>query len=618
LSQSAIAAQTLRVSVLAITYFLIAEAILGIGLYRNFEIHIVLLLLAIFSMPALLLFLGTAYRIQVNPFFATWRSHLKAMALAGFLVFLQVLAVTQWSAFFPNFPNLALSEGRGFVKDGSLLDSAFHASIVQSIQEVGYPSIAQHYEPFVFYHSLSHYADAALGVILGIDVWDSLSLLFFFKTIGLILAIIWFVFKVTLGRGEGAFWVTLSVSFLAITADWQLIGSWGHWFVVMLIFYLGPFVSRIVFADKIGVTELIKLSAIIIFVSLGKVSLGFSLALLSGLVLFFRFPRRPEVIIAGLVWASFFATYGSGFVTILQEDWLARLGALRYVSAPFFTTVGLVLLSFASGRRGNSPDLVRAAIASFAAIILTAIMAILYVNFPPDVFWFFLGLFIASFIVLVPKILEVLVPPRQEMQEHADPNDKTSIYSVAIALSLSPMIAVAPLGPYVSFFKLTEQTIKTNTVSYENFNYSVGASEQQSVWRVLSSGLTTPTVDRPNFFDDLRDALNRLVIEEGIEASQPLLFLSAEDFEYLKNEFSLPYDWGNGLVIRAALGFPLVYSVSDPLPTRFGLESYGSEAYRLSTAEFETITCEAKRPILFIRSMSPIEVGVKCVGSEPG
>lgn len=60
-------------------------------------------------------------------------------------------------------------------------DTAYHVSLIQSILHFGYPSIAQHGIPFNAYHVLSHYVDAVIIFISGVDPYDSYGLLFAFK-----------------------------------------------------------------------------------------------------------------------------------------------------------------------------------------------------------------------------------------------------------------------------------------------------------------------------------------------------------------------------------------------------------------------------------------------------
>ena len=142
--------------------------------------------------------------------------------------------------YYHTFPLLETEMGLGWHQD-----TVFHSSVIQSILNFGYPSIAQHDSPILFYHVLSHYVDSFILFIAGLDVYESYGLLFYFKGFILISTIMIFINYLFEKFSIYIFLISIVLITPIIIGTWHTIGSHGLWFTSIVLIISTPKVFSI-------------------------------------------------------------------------------------------------------------------------------------------------------------------------------------------------------------------------------------------------------------------------------------------------------------------------------------------------------------------------------------
>ena len=204
--------------------------------------------------------------------------------------------------YYPFFPLMDTELGMKWDRD-----TVFHCATIQSILNFGYPSVGLHDTPLMVYHVLSHYIDAFVVLLTGLEVFDSYGLFFYFKTVLLLSSILAIVTYMSKKSNVFIFLTSLLVSLLLIVGSNGIaIGSHGLWFtsiIVILSFYK---VFTIITKEEYRSKNFLIIFIFIIFISFGKISTGFMYAVFIGFVLWLRFPKNMYVYITGVLWVLFF------------------------------------------------------------------------------------------------------------------------------------------------------------------------------------------------------------------------------------------------------------------------------------------------------------------------
>ena len=165
-------------------------------------------------------------------------------------------------------------------------DTTFHASLISSILNFGYPGTGLHDVQFLFYHFLSHYVDALILKIIKLDPLESYALFFYFKFFILLNFILLFIAKnikyLTLKR------YLLSVFFFFPTLLYNydiFVGSaFILAFTLILVFFKS--LSEILEKDYINHVDFFKINFIVILIYFSKSSNGIVLFLIVYSLLF--------------------------------------------------------------------------------------------------------------------------------------------------------------------------------------------------------------------------------------------------------------------------------------------------------------------------------------------
>lgn len=96
---------------------------------------------------------------------------------------------------------------------------------------------------------LSHYVDAAIIILTGLDPWDSYGLLYSYKEFLLISALVMIVAFASQGIGVRFFAFSLLFFIPVAIGTWHAIGSHGLWFTSLINILFMPMVFRVLFKD---------------------------------------------------------------------------------------------------------------------------------------------------------------------------------------------------------------------------------------------------------------------------------------------------------------------------------------------------------------------------------
>lgn len=302
-------ADVTSITAISLFYYFVFTLITGKLIYLQFSLSEVLAVSLLFL--AIMIMIGMVFLKIEKPFRLSINK--KNLIIATFIFLILVLYTITSSENIDWFLHpLILSETELHVWWNN--DTAYHVSLIQSILNWGYPSIAQHGHPFRVYHVLTHYIDASILKIVGLEPYDSYGLLTHFKYFTLFSSIILFIWALTRRRGILTF--LLSIVFLPplVFGTGIAISSHGLWMPSIISLLSAAFVYSIIFDEKgISNSGLFALFAIIVTVALGKISSGLMLGCLVGTVVLARGFNRPSAYVFGAMLLIFFYIFGTLF-----------------------------------------------------------------------------------------------------------------------------------------------------------------------------------------------------------------------------------------------------------------------------------------------------------------
>ncbi|QOV64458.1 hypothetical protein [Kosakonia pseudosacchari] len=168
-------------------------------------------------------------------------------------------------------------------------DTAFHTALIRSIINWGYPSVGLDGHPLTTYHLLSHYIDAALISISGIDAYDGYGFMVYTKALMLSLTCISFVSSLSKNRN---FTLWGSIIFTpAFIGTWHAIGSHALWATSFLLIMISLKTYAILLKEKTNIFDYLFLTFVAILLCAGKLSTGFAFICIYYSVLFLKDSR---------------------------------------------------------------------------------------------------------------------------------------------------------------------------------------------------------------------------------------------------------------------------------------------------------------------------------------
>lgn len=601
--------------VVAIITYLTGSTVFGVLAFRNFTALLVISLqLTLALVPALMIMWGAPEK--TNDQRLTPLGIIRAVLGGLALVVLQATALGAGFNYFSNFAYQRLEVGGGYH-----VDSAFHVAIIQNILANGRPSTGQHIQPFLAYHWLSHYFDAAIVQIFRLDAWDSYALVYYAKATSIVLAFMHFVERATRSWSPAVFWIALAVTISAFTAGWYPTLSHSQWVPVLLLLLLGPWLADVINSPDVGVRQLIQLSALVVALTLGKGSIGMAVVVLFGasVVLKRLFSLRVVFTLSiwgiGLLWWAGLAGVASGPSRgDLQPAGLVKtlafaLSRLEYSTGLIFSLLGMSLLLILVRTISW-----RALPLGMELILATGVISLVSVfvsGSSSDAYYYFLGLCYVALVVVLPTALN-----RSEQAS----GSSAGLVLVGLALAVSPWTAGAQLSPYQSLSSMAASVVSLNGMTYHWHNATKSPEDRVTLWRLVSGRVDETRIDDPkgHQLETLSEELDRTLADISSSRSSAFLFVPSEVFAGIAVTTPGNREWSTGMLVSATTGMVLLHGIPPEAPSStYGFASYndaGDEA-RWKSAKDVTLSdlCSFGKPVLVVRQMTPVIIEAQCL-----
>lgn len=601
---------TSTVAVSIATLYLLGAVLFAVFAFRNFMVVEVLTIIFLYAaLPLGLIIFGASPR-GGGGFRASVGLGIKASLGATFLLVSQWLTFARGDKYVSNFPNHKIDAGGGFFQD-----TAFHVAIINGYINHGHATLGQHLEQPISYHTLSHRVDSIALLLLGVDPWESYALFFFAKGVAFCLAILYFSSKVASRYPSHYFWVLFLGMVPVFHATFYSIGSHGQWVPMLVLLLTAPTVYGIVRKNQWTLAHFLFLSGVVVVMSLGKVSLGFAFAVFLGAWMFFTRPKAVGVYVMGVAWVTFFFLYAtSNFGAGASGSFSERLSR---VWPEIYTLILLFLLLLILGLLVKERGRFSAGLAVTTLIATLVVVAYAFVETPMDSFYFFHGGVYAVIALVSPLILEHFAGvERGDRLQERDKGLSLLAFGACIFLAIFPLMQKSFYPPFRSIPEITQVLRTANSAPYFWFNE---VSENHESFSVLTAvtGRSFAEAQRGTqpFPSRLRDSLQEVVSDYGLDPSETLLYLSQEDLNWLSEKFGQVHSgpWAIGLAITAITGSTLVFGVLDHEATRYGFSDYGPESERVSRSEVsEDVLCSFNRPVIFAESLRELRFSVAC------
>lgn len=535
---------------------------------------------------------------------------LNSAVVAAFLFLLFVAGVAAWPQYIVNFTQLSLESG-----DAIHPDPTFDSVLVQSIVDRGFPSTSQHGNPVVGYHVLSHYWDALVVRVVGVDLFQAFALFYGFKVFGLISASVFAVVKAT----DGPSFLRNAPLWLQLTFVTALIGNWisavsnPEWVPVMILLLVAPILGREYWsAESVGVKHLFLASGLILALSLGKISIGFAFAFFVGLFAVFLVGVPPRLWIFGLGWVVFFSIYStrfgsipeSGFLNIMRISW----GQVLIYS---LAIAGLYTL-YRAKRLGKKALFLAFTASSYLFLILGAVFLGWIEN--SNAVWYFLhagSLLLIVFALTAPGPMiwskHTARPDRTTLS--AKPSSKQAMAVLGAVLIALPSAATNPLirgNP----MEVVSAVVSANTSTFRAYNAVVSEDDGLSVWRAIQGSRPVETRSTRGILAELELAIGQVLEESGFKREEVFLYLTPSQFKEIEEELGITGNFGSGLLVKAETRVSLLFAVpSGIVPPSYGFKDYPKVAERkYLSSGIDSEMCQFTSPVIRVDSLEPLEL----------
>ena len=475
---------------------------------------------------------------------------ISAFFLSSFLLLLANNVNPMFSSYTPTYPLIETE-----LKLGWNIDTVFHVSIIQSILNFGYPSIGQHGTLPMVYHVLSHYIDAGLIFLTGLEPYDSYGLFFHFKIFIILSIILIFIFIITKELIPFLYIMSIIIFMPIILGTWHLIGSHGLSYTSMLIILGSIWIFHILYIkDKNSTYDLFFLLLFVVFISIGKISSGFMYAIFIGFYLVLKQPKDIKVYLLGSIWIMFFFIYKNTMIdTEVSNIYILPSlhnvlqfltdGSFTYfkMPKPIYASLAFLALIFFLFKTKNIRRLFLASLFSF--LILMLITLIIPMNSNSDIFYFQYALSI----ILDLFVLQALFS-----------NISLKIKQHNISLK-ETIIIIIMFMIWIYFHYVTEVHFRKHTLPEKTLDQIT----------TLLHGERRPLYSfRENLFEYLE--------ERNLTKNDVVLFIPKEIYEEEINVFK-GRKYARGMLIYAITGVPLIHGIVA-LGNTYGYADYNKSA----------------------------------------
>lgn len=333
------------IALISISLFYLAITFYSILVFNQFSIYEILSVSFMFFL-LFIIFVAVFERNFLKEKIILNSYNIAASIFVLILLILFAVRALIFIDYYRTFPLLEVELGLGWHPD-----SAFHAAIIQSIINFGYPSLGQDGVPITFYHALSHYFDALIIYLTGIEVYDSYGLFYYFKVFLSLSTAIIFLNRIIKNNNPILFIVLLCLFIPMITGTWSIVGSHALWLTCILVIFSSQKVFSVLIKNKNSLKDFLFVFFLVLIISLGKVSVGFVYATFIGFILLLRRPRDYRVYLIGMGWILFFLFFqklmapSKSSIVFMQLSFDA---IIEYLTSPSKLSYGMLYLIYGS------------------------------------------------------------------------------------------------------------------------------------------------------------------------------------------------------------------------------------------------------------------------------
>lgn len=558
------------------------------------------------------IFLTIFYIFQKNNFHlrqvinVSYKSVLSSLAISVLLFMFSYGFPTKFQNFYKIFPLIEVFLGNDWSSD-----SSFHVSLIQSFIKLGYPSTGLHGAPLLHYHTLSHLVDSLGLRLVRISPYDSYGLFFHFK-IWLVLSFVNIFIIKLLKKGLGLSYIIFLILLTPIImGTWHLIGSHGEWFSgVLSLASVGWIYSLIKSSERMSSRHYLYLFLLISIISLGKISMGFTLAVFVGFLLLLKNLRDTRTYILGLFWLLLFiflkllftvpnSIKNLGFKSISVAD-IANgsisFSHYQHLASIIFLIVFLMILSAI-----YKVFLLRViGLAYLLSFTVAFTICFIFSVLDPNGVWYFLHAL--SFYGILFTVLCVFE------NVHFNLKSPKTITLFLLFFTFN--------NPYISFrgktlFPITQFSLsKANNIAIKGptrFINKLVSQEKVSFFGLRSHRSEFAKIYKQSGFLSLEKRVEEIMFNNGFNLATTRLFIPKS---FLLQEFN-QYErkWRVlGLLFYSITGVPLIHGVYE-INYGYGLRLYDDVSFMRD--ELGADSCEGIENVIKVKSFDNLEI-IKC------
>ncbi|MRG53970.1 hypothetical protein GF108_00020 [Phyllobacterium sp. SYP-B3895] len=486
-------------------------------------------------------------------------------------------------------------------------DTAYNIAILKSIVSVGYPSISLHGTPLTAYHVLTHYLDALIARLTGVDIFESYPMVITIKGSLYISAVLICFAKLVERYGLVTLLCAVGLGLPVALNTWNPVRSHALWLPSLILTLAMPFVIDSLYKRELPTwPQIFGLSSLCVVVGLGKVSSGFMLACLIGCWLAVKAPFARKTVVFGSVVLLFFYVYGQLFIgeehqigdrfsTDGLEVWklLAFYAGESTVQIPFWGAVfapnvailfGLYVLFAMMFRK---PAAVQLAAATGGAMLFLWVVTTVHKGLSPwDVGFFIYGLYFPLVFIGVVVIADLFVSFRRESTSPVMRRAVTMLMITSTLFFVDRLYTSAytlfnlPLSLPKIMDAPTRMLAPINAVLPPD--HQLRFLDSRATKRAKLSSLEGPLAV-------FGQSLQQQMLERGVSARESALFIPQEIFD---NELAPRlaahggWQYAHGFLAYALWGVPLVNGAPE-VSSRYGLATYAKTGKIIRREEFD-------------------------------
>ncbi|UKW21260.1 hypothetical protein [Enterobacter cloacae] len=344
-------------------------------------------------------------------------------------------------------------------------DTSFNVSIIQSIITFGYPSVGLDGHRLTAYHVLTHYFDAALLIVSGLDPYNSYGMTSLTKAS--LFVCLCLVLCQSITAGKFRICALFLVASPLIISSWHSVVSHALWMPSILLLITSIFTYRFVYqTEPPTIKSYISLSFLSILLCLGKISTGLTYIMIVFSISFFRDYCKARMYVSAFFLIIFifayqkFINYSYGIDSSISLDGLGLTGVfnLIYTSGIKYASVIPVIISlmgviFYSLRNRST---LRVVFGMTATFLLVCALSIMMKSFSwSDKFYFFQGVYATSVLIFIIALSNI---PR------VIPTDFSNI-GFALSLMTLSFLSFFVYQPLLSFPEVSLKRIE-NKIKY--------------------------------------------------------------------------------------------------------------------------------------------------------